>query len=134
VAESPDMDAKEVQRPTHTPSEPFTRASLYLGPLFEAHGFRCMAREYSEGSEASASAEYGLGDVRLRLVWEGEERVLFIECARAAGASLISRWVDIEWAVAGERLDVDRDLSDARLEKLATALVAFLDRGRAAAE
>ena len=104
-------------RPAHTPSEPFTRASLY-----------------SEGSEASASAEYGLGDVRLRLVWEGEERVLFIECARAAGASLISRWVDIEWAVAGERLEVDRDLTDARLEKLATALVAFLDRGRAAAE
>lgn len=128
MADSPDTPAP---RPTHTPSEPFTRASLYLGPLFEAHGFRCMAREYSEGSEASASAEYGLGDVRLRLVWEGEERVLFIECARAAGASLISRWIDIEWAVAGERLDVDRDLTDARLERLAAALVAFLARGRA---
>lgn len=93
-----------------------------------------MAREYAEGSEASASAEYGLGDVRLRLVWEGVERVLFIECARASAASLISRWVDIEWSVAGERLDVDRDLTDARLEKLAAALVAFFDRGRAAAE
>ncbi|MEI2720319.1 MAG: hypothetical protein V9E87_09265 [Gemmatimonadales bacterium] len=130
MADSPDTQSP---RPTHTPSEPFTRASLYLGPLFEAHGFRCMAREYSEGSEASASAEYGLGDVRLRLVWEGEERVLFIECARAAGASLISRWIDIEWAVAGERLDVDRDLTDARLERLAAALVAFLARGRAEA-
>ncbi len=116
--------------PTRTPSEPFTRASLALGPLIEAHGFRCMAREYSEGIEASAFAEYALGDVRLRLTWEGEERVLFIECARAAGASMVSRWVDIEWTVAGERLPVDRDLGDARLERLAAALVTFLARAR----
>lgn len=116
--------------PPHVPSEPFTRASLALGPLIEAHGFRCVARDYSEGIEASAFAEYGLGDVRLRLTWEGEERVLFIECARVAGASMVSRWVDIEWTVAGERLPVDRDLSDARLDRLAAALVAFLARAR----
>jgi hypothetical protein len=112
-----------------TPSEPFTRASLYLGPLFEAHGFRCVAREYEEGSEATAIAEYGLGNVRLRLTWDGQERVLFIECAQASGGAMISRWLDIEWVVAGERLDVDPDLTDARLERLATAMVAFLARG-----
>jgi hypothetical protein len=111
------------------PSEPFTRASLYLGPLFEAHGFRCVAREYEEGIEATAIAEYGLGNVRLRLTWDGMERLLFIECAQAAGGAMISRWLDIEWVVAGERLDVDPDLTDARLEKLAGALVAFLARG-----
>lgn len=112
-----------------TPSEPFTRASIYLGPLFEAHGFRCVARVYDEGDEATAIAEYGLGNVRLRLTWDGLERVLFIECAQAAGGAMISRWLDIEWVVAGERLDLDHDLTDARLERLAHALVAFLARG-----
>lgn len=108
------------------PSEPFTRASLYLGPLFEAHGFRCVAREYDEGVEASASAEYRHRNLAMRLVWEGEERALWIEAARAADGAIISRWTDIEWAVAGERLPLDTALDDGRLERLAAALVAFL--------
>ena len=112
------------------PSEPFTRGSLYLGPLFEAHGFRVVARDYDEGIESSASAEYALGDVRLRLAWDGTERVLWIEAARQSGGAVTSRWTDIEWSVAGQRLAVDPDLSDARLETLAHALVAFLARGR----
>ena len=116
---------------THVPSEPFTRASLYLGPLLEAHGFRVVAREYAEGSEASASAEYALGEVRLRLAWDGTERVLWVEAARQSGGAVTSRWTDIEWAVAAQRLPVDLDLSDIRLETLANALVAFLARGRA---
>ncbi|MES2304547.1 MAG: hypothetical protein V4558_03530 [Gemmatimonadota bacterium] len=118
----------------HTPSEPFTRASIFLGPLFEAHGFRVVAREYAEGSEASASAEYALGDIRLRLAWDGEERVIWIEAARQSGGAVVSRWTDIEWAVAGKRLPPDDDLSDARLETLANALVAFLARGRGATD
>ncbi len=108
------------------PSEPFTRASIYLKPLFEAHGFRTVAREYAEGEEASASAEYRLGNLAFRLVWEGTERSLWIEAARAADGAIISRWVDIEWAVAGERLPLDAALDDARLERLAAAVVAFL--------
>lgn len=116
---------------THVPSEPFTRASIYLGPLFEAHGFRVVSREYDDGSEASAYAEYALGDVRLRLVWEGDERALWIEAARQSGGSVISRWTDIEWANAGQRLELDRDLTDQRLETLAQALVTFLGRGQA---
>lgn len=113
--------------PRTTPSAPFTRASIYLGPLFEAHGFRLVARDYDdEAPEGSASAEYRLGEVALRLVWEGTERVLWIEAARAAGGSIISRWVDIEWINAGERLELDRTVDDARLERLAAAVVEFL--------
>jgi hypothetical protein len=110
-------------------SEPFTRASLYLGPLFEAHGFRCVAREYAEGEEASASAEYRHRSLAMRLVWEGTERALWIEAARAADGAIISRWTDIEWAVAGERLPLDAALDDARLERLAAAVVGFLGGG-----
>jgi hypothetical protein len=118
---------------THVPSEPFTRGSLYLGPLFEAHGFRLVARDYDEGIEASASAEYALGDIRLRLAWDGTERVLWIEAARQSGGAVTSRWTDIEWAVAGKRLPVQAEMSDERLETLASALVAFLARGTAVA-
>lgn len=116
---------------SHVQSEPFTRASIFLGPLFEAHGFRVVSRDYEAGSEASASAEYSLGDVRLRLAWDGEERVIWIEAARQSGGAVVTRWTDIEWAVAGKRLPPDTDLSDSRLDTLANALVAFLARGKA---
>lgn len=115
------------------PSEPFTRASIYLGPLLEAYGFRPVARDYSDVPEGSASAEYLRGDLALRLVWEGTERALWLEAARSTGGSIISRWLDIEWAVAGERRPLDQALDDARLERLASALATFLDPTRRAA-
>jgi len=99
---------------------------MFLGPLIEAYGFRVVSRDYAEGSEASATAEYAMGDVRLKLVWEGEVRALWLEAGKQSGGSMISRWTDIEWAVAGKRLPVDEDLSEARLERLADALMAFL--------
>ncbi|MDZ4257038.1 MAG: hypothetical protein U0974_06200 [Gemmatimonadales bacterium] len=117
----------DATRPPAVQSEPFTRASLYLGPLFEAHGFRCVAREYAEGEEGSASAEYRHGALALRLVWEGEERALWIEAARAADGAIISRWQDIEWLVAGDRLPLDTALDDARLARLAAAVVGYLE-------
>ncbi len=112
--------------PVHHPAEPFTRASLLLGPLLEAFGFRLVAREYADEPEGSASAEYLRGDIALRLVWEGEERALWIEAARATGGTVISRWTDVEWAVAGERQPLDHGIDDARLDRLAAALAAFL--------
>lgn len=110
----------------HVESEPFTRASIYLGPRFEAHRFVVLAREYAEDIEGAAHAEYLKGDLVLRLVWEPTERALWIEAARSTGGSVISRWVDIEWAVAGERLPLDTALDVARLERLATAVDRYL--------
>jgi hypothetical protein len=107
-------------------SEPFTRASIYLGPIFEAYGFRVTAREYADDDEGAAVAEYLKGDLALRLVWEPQARALWIEAARTTGGSVISRWVDIEWAVAGQRLALDDALDDARLERLAAALSQYL--------
>ncbi len=111
--------------PMPEPAEPFTRASLHLGPLFEAYGFRLVAREYSEEPEGSAFAEYLRGEVALRLVWEGEERALWIEAARTTGGTVISRWIDIEWLAAGERQELDRAVDESRLERLGAALAAF---------
>lgn len=108
------------------PAEPFTRASLFLGPVFEQLGLRIVAREYDEGVEASAFAEYALPGLRVRLVWEGAERALWIEAAREVGGAIISRWTDIEWSVAGRRLEVDHALDDDRLDRLGEALVHYL--------
>lgn len=105
-----------------TPAEPFTRASLYLGPLFEAYGFRLAARDYSDEPEGTATAEYLRGDVALRLVWEGNARALWIEAARTTGGTVISRWIDIEWLAAGERRELDLAIDDARMERLGAAL------------
>lgn len=115
------------------PAEPFTRASIYLGPRFEAHGFRAVAREYDEAAEGTAIAEYLRGSLALRLVWEGNERALWIEAARSTGGSIISRWTDIEWVVAGARQPLDTATDDARLERLAAALEAYLAMARNAA-
>lgn len=109
-----------------TPGEPFSRASLFLGPILEGFGFQIVARDYQDGVEASAFAEYSRGALRLRLVWEGTERVLWVEAGRASGGSMISRWQDIEWIVAGEPLPSDRSLDDDRLDRLGQAVVAYL--------
>ncbi|HET9066467.1 MAG TPA: hypothetical protein VFN22_11660 [Gemmatimonadales bacterium] len=112
--------------PATVKSEPFTRASIYLGPRFEAHRFVVSAREYADEIEGAAVVEYLKGDLALRLVWEPTERALWIEAARTTGGSVISRWLDIEWVVAGERLPLDTALDIARLERLATALDRYL--------
>lgn len=109
-----------------TPGEPFSRASTFLGPVLEGYGFQVIAREYQDGMEASAFAEYARGALRLRLVWEGTERALWIEAGRAAGGSMISRWQDIEWIVAGEPLPTDHAVDDDRLDRLGQAIVTYL--------
>lgn len=114
---------------TGVESEPFTRASIFLGPLFETYGFVVLAREYADDIEGAASAEYLKGDLVLRLVWEPAERALWIEAARTTGGSVISRWQDIEWAAAGKRLPLDTALDMARLERMATALGRYLTPG-----
>jgi hypothetical protein len=108
------------------PGEPFSRASVFLGPVLEGFGFQLIAREYQDGVDASAFAEYARGGLRLRLVWEGAERVLWVEAGRASGGSMISRWQDVEWIVAGKALPPDRSLDDDRIDRLGQAVVTYL--------
>ena len=107
--------------------EPFVRADQRLRPLLLDRGFRLLGMEYPERARGSAMAEYGAGHLRLRVVWEGEARALWVETARQEGAEIVSRWNDVEWAVAGERQPLDQDLTDARIERLALATLKFLD-------
>ena len=112
--------------------DPFVRADTRLRPLLMDRGFRLLGMEYPDRARGTAMAEYAAGYLRLRLVWEGEARALWVESARQEGAEIVSRWNDVEWAVAGVRQPLDQDLTDARIERLALATLRFLDQaGRA---
>ena len=108
--------------------EAFTRADHRLRPLLMDRGFRPIGTEYPDRASGNAASEYACGPLRLRLIWEGEARALWVESARQVGAEVVTRWTDVEWAVAGERQPLDEDLSEARVERLAAATLTYLDR------
>ncbi len=108
--------------------DPFIRADQRLRPLILDRGFRLVGVDYPVRTGGNALAEYVHGHLRLRLVWEGEARALWVESARQEGAEVVTRWNDVEWALAGERQPLDQDLSDARIERLAAAALTYLDR------
>ena len=91
-----------------------------------SHGFRLAAVSRPSHVRDHALVEYVGPGLRLRLVWEGQERVLWVESAREESAQIISRWYDVEWSLAGEQLPLDTDTNDDRIERLAAALDRFL--------
>lgn len=107
--------------------EPFVRADTRLRPLIMDRGFRLQGIEYPDRARGTAMAEYACGPLRLRLVWERDARALWVESARQVGSEVVGRWSDVEWAMAGERQPLEQDLSDGRIERLATAVLRYLD-------
>ncbi|MDZ4674306.1 MAG: hypothetical protein SGI84_07625 [Gemmatimonadota bacterium] len=102
----------------------FEFAREQLVPLLTSHRFRLGALAYESGH---AYAEYWRPGLRLRLVWEETEQSLWIDAAPESGANLIGRWQDIEWQLAGERLPLDRDVTEARVERLLGAVGRYLE-------
>jgi len=94
-----------------------------LLPLLQDRGFRLAVLEHEA---PHAFAEFWRRGLRLRLVWEGHEKAIWIEMAPDAGAQVIGPWRDLEWIAAGERLPLDRDVSEARIERLLAAVELFL--------
>jgi hypothetical protein len=106
--------------------EPFVRAQERIDMVARSHGFRLAAVSRPSHVRDHAFVEYVGPGLRLRLVWEGQERVLWVETAREESAQIISRWHDVEWSLAGQRLPPDTDTSDERIARLAAALEQFL--------
>lgn len=109
--------------PDSPPLPLFDELRERLQPLTAAHGFRPGPVEYQE---ANAFAEFWRRGLRLRIVWEGTERTIWIDAAPEAGAQVIGRWQDVEWLAAGERLPVDYDLTPARVDRLLAAVEQYL--------
>ena len=108
--------------------EAFLRADQRLRPLLMDRGFRLVGVDYPNRARGNAMAEYVHGYLRLRVVWEGEACALWVESARQEGSEVVTRWSDVEWALAGARQPLDQDLSDGRIERLAAAALTYLDR------
>lgn len=104
----------------------FLRAREWIDPVLKAYGLRTFGVEQDDEPGGSAFAEYRRAGLRVRLVWEGREQALWVEHAREVDAQIVSRWTDVEWSVAGERLPLDTATDDARLDRLATAVARFL--------
>lgn len=101
----------------------FDEARERLLPVLQGHGFRLALQEHEA---PHAFAEFWRRGLRLRLVWEGHEAALWVEMAPDAGAQVVGPWRDIEWIAAGERLPLDRDVSEVRIERLLVAVDQFL--------
>lgn len=108
-------------------ADAFERALERLRPVAGARGLRLTLLERPAGAGENGFAEYAGRKLRLRLVWEAGARALWVESARTQGAEVVSRWTDIEWALAGERLPLDLDLGPGRIERLARSVDAYLD-------
>jgi hypothetical protein len=108
---------------------PFLEAKETIEPVLRAAGLRFVSIDRERGGSGHAIAEYRRRGERLRLVWEGSERVLWIEAARERDAQIISRWTDIEWILAGTRLPLSRETGEERIGQLVMALVEYLQRG-----
>lgn len=104
----------------------FLAAKEAFDPVVRAAGYRFAGMERCGTGEQSATAEYRGRGRRLRLVYAGEEQLLWIDTATERDTQIISRWTDIEWILAGERLPANLDLSDDRIADLVTAAARFL--------
>ena len=107
-------------------ADAFERALERLRPVAAARGLRLTLLERPATAAEHGFAEYAGRGLRLRLVWEASARALWVESARTQGAEVVSRWTDVEWALAGHRLPLDHDLGPARIEHLARSVDAFL--------
>lgn len=111
---------------TEAAADAFERALERLRTVAGARGLRLTLLERPARAGENGFAEYAGPKLRLRLVWEAGARALWVESARTQGAEVVSRWTDVEWALAGERLPLDLDLGPARIERLARSVDAFL--------
>ena len=109
-------------------ADAFERARERLLPVLQAYGFKVASVERAAHEGGNAYAEYFRRGTRLRLVWEANEHALWVESAREVDAQIVTRWIDIEWSLAGTRLPLDTEVSRERLERLAVALENFLTR------
>lgn len=105
---------------------PFLAARDGLDPVIKAGGYRFVGIETWGTDDRSALAEYRGHGRRLRIVFEAEERSLWIDTATERDAQIVSRWTDIEWLLAGERLEPNFDVSDDRIGELVTAAARFM--------
>jgi hypothetical protein len=105
---------------------PFLAAKEALDPVIRAGGYRFAGAERTGANDQTATAEYRGRGRRIRLVFEGNEEMLWLDVAVERDAQIISRWTDIEWILAGTRLPPVAGIGEDRIAELATAVAKYL--------
>jgi hypothetical protein len=115
----------------------FQVALEQLEPIFERFGFKLASECHHPESFGSAHAEYRRRGLRLRLVWDGKDRWLWVQYARSAGDSMPREqdYLGLETAAdaaTNRTHTTPPEMAGARVRELATRLEAFLNAERAA--
>jgi len=109
--------------------EPFAAARADLEPVLEAVGFRLAGESYHPEAFGSASADYRQRGRRLRLIWDGKDRWLWLEASPAGNDHpTAADYRDVEKLVgrAPAGFAVEADLIQERLMQLRAALQELL--------
>jgi hypothetical protein len=104
-----------------------------LEPLLESKGFSIYGESHYPGSFGSGETEYQRRGLRIRLVWDGRDRWLWIQVAPKDGNRLAGPgdWKDMETALGAiaHAVGVLRPgaLADQRVQELVSHAREFLD-------
>jgi len=110
--------------------DPFRLARSQLEPALASAGFRLATECYDPEAFGSVYTEYVGRGRRLRLIWDGKDRWLWIEAGPAGEEHpSLADWHDLEreFEIASDRITpVDAQTAPARLANLKSALDAML--------
>lgn len=120
--------------PMSEPDSVYQQARTTLEPLLEARGFKLAAECHYPEAFGSAHAEYRRRGMRLRLMWDGKDRWLWMtQAPQMNNASpLEDTYRDLETAdeePAPSALMLRQGpVADERIRRLVDRAVAFVDR------
>ena len=116
------------------PDSVYQQARATLEPLLEARGFQLAAECYYPDAFGSAHAEYRRRGMRLRLIWDGKDRWLWMTHAPQVENAMPREdtYRDLEASAPGSGLTAltlrQGPVADERIRQLIDRAVAFVDR------
>lgn len=110
---------------------PYVMARLQLEPILQEFGFSLASEALQPESFGSSQADYTRRGERLRLMWDGKDRWLWIAVSTGGERPSYHQWTDLESlrgpAPAATML-TDGELGQARVDTLSRVLRHYLER------
>jgi hypothetical protein len=94
------------------------RAFAELRPTLEDLGFSVAVEHFDHYAFGSVYVEYRRREKWIRIIWDGKECVLLAQVSPAQE----NVWTDVESPPGSPPKPFDRDLDDARIERLRNAI------------
>jgi hypothetical protein len=94
------------------------RAFAELRPILEDLGFALAVEHFDHHAFGSVYVEYRRRGKWIRIIWDGKESALLAQVSPAQE----NVWSDVEFTPGSPPKPFDRDLDDARIERLRDAI------------